>query len=102
MPAPTLLYYSCFQLFQCPLQRGAGAGDVEALEALADRTENRAAVEPEPGLVQNQILKRAVVQPQLAEIHPDKVSSLGLDHAQLRQAGVNKFAHNSVQSAGCS
>ena len=75
------------------MQRGAGAGDVEALEALADRAKNRTAVEPEPGLVQDQILKRAVVQPQLAEIHPDKVSSLGLDHAQLRQAGVDKFAH---------
>ena len=61
------------------------AGDVDALEAAAARTEDGTVVEPEMRLTDDLLVERLIREPVGTEVEPEEIGSLGFDDLYLRQ-----------------
>ena len=71
------------EMFEAIFERAPGAGDVEALEAAARLAEDVAGVEPEVGVVDDDVVELLVRETVGREVKPEKISTFGLNQRDL-------------------
>ena len=81
----------CCQGLEAFFQYSPRLCNIDALEAAAVWPEDMTAVQPEVGLVDNNIIQLLVAVAIGSEIQPDKIGALGLYQMYLGEIGLDKF-----------
>ena len=81
----------CCQGLEAFFQYSPRLCNIDALEAAAVWPEDMTAVQPEVGLVDNNIIQLLVAKAIGSEIQPDKIGALGLYQMYLGEIGLDKF-----------
>ena len=81
----------CCQGLEAFFQYSPRLCNIDALEAAAVWPEDMTAVQPEVGLVDNNIIQLLVAEAIGSEIQPDKIGALGLYQMYLGEIGLDKF-----------
>ena len=81
----------CCQGLEAFFQYSPRLCNIDAPEAAAVWPEDMTAVQPEVGLVDNNIIQLLVTKAIGSEIQPDKIGALGLYQMYLGEIGLDKF-----------
>ena len=81
----------CCQGLEAFFQYSPRLCNIDALEAAAVWPEDMTAVQPEVGLVNNNIIQLLVAKVIGSEIQPDKIGALGLYQMYLGEIGLDNF-----------
>ena len=83
-----------FQPDECLSEGGGGAGDVDAGEAFAARSEDFTVVEPQSGLVRDEVIERLAAQAGTGEVQPGQIGAFRFDKSHARQSGGGELAQD--------